>query len=247
MFVSQRVSFTESQLREAVAASTSYAEALRRVGLRPAGGNHGTIRKYVGLWKIPIDHFGSRRGPYPRGGRSPVALDAVLVEGSSYSRSVLKRRLYEAGLKHPVCELCGQGEMWHGRRMSLVLDHVNGSATDNRIDNLRIVCPNCNATLDTHCGRNKPRGRPARTCEQCGGRFRPTARSQRFCSRACSTAHNAPQRRVVPRPPLDELLEIVAQKGYLAAGRQYGVSDNAIRKWLRASGVEPPPAWPRGE
>ena len=47
--------------------------------------------------------------------------------------------------------------MWYGRRMSLVLDHVNGVSNDNRFINRRIVCPNCAATLDTHRGRNIPR------------------------------------------------------------------------------------------
>ncbi len=87
-----------------------------------------------------------------------IPLDEVLVENSTYNRFNLKRRLLAAGLLEPVCELCGQGEKWHGRRMSLVLDHINGTSNDNRIENLRMVCANCAATLDTHCGRNLPRG-----------------------------------------------------------------------------------------
>ncbi|HEY3189463.1 MAG TPA: HNH endonuclease, partial [Solirubrobacteraceae bacterium] len=71
--------------------------------------------------------------------------------------------------------------------MSLILDHINGDATDNRLENLRIVCPNCNATLETHCGRNKPPGRRASVvCEHCGGRFRAQHPAQRFCSRTCA-------------------------------------------------------------
>ncbi len=77
----------------------------------------------------------------------------MLVADSTYSRGALKRQLYAAGLKQRQCELCGQDESWRGRKMALILDHINGVATDNRIENLRIVCPNCAATLDTHCGR----------------------------------------------------------------------------------------------
>jgi hypothetical protein len=77
----------------------------------------------------------------------------VLVERSSYPRKDVKRRLFAEGLKEPRCELCGQGEIWRGRPMAMILDHINGVRDDHRLQNLRIVCPNCAATLDTHCGR----------------------------------------------------------------------------------------------
>jgi hypothetical protein len=57
VFVSRRPRFTEDELREAVAPSRCYSEALRALGLRPAGGNHGTIKKYVSRWGISIAHF----------------------------------------------------------------------------------------------------------------------------------------------------------------------------------------------
>lgn len=75
----------------------------------------------------------------------------LLVENSTTSRGAIKRNLYKEGLKERKCELCGQGEEWNGKKMSLILDHINGINNDNRLENLRIVCPNCNATLDTHC------------------------------------------------------------------------------------------------
>jgi hypothetical protein len=230
-------SFTEPQLREAIAASHSYKETMECVGLRAAGGNFRTIKKYAERWQITTDHF--RPARYG-GGKVPTPLAEVLVENSSYPRGSLKRRLFDAGLKARECELCGQTEEWHGRRMSLILDHANGGARDNRLENLRILCPNCNATLDTHCGKNKPRGRPPRVCEHCGGSFRARHADQRFCSQACSSAVIAPLRRQVERPPLAELLDEVSTSGYKAVGRRYGVSDNAVRKWIRVEGVEPP-------
>lgn len=57
-------------------------------------------------------------------------------------------------MKQPICEKCGQDENWYGEHMSLILDHINGVNDDHRLENLRIVCPNCNATLPTHCGKN---------------------------------------------------------------------------------------------
>ncbi|MBA3840011.1 MAG: HNH endonuclease, partial [Thermoleophilaceae bacterium] len=79
--------------------------------------------------------------------RKAITLDELLVENSDCSRSYVKKRLFEAGLKEKHCEVCGQDELWHGRTMSLILDHVNGVSDDNRLENLRIVCPNCAATL----------------------------------------------------------------------------------------------------
>jgi hypothetical protein len=147
-----------------------------------------TVKKHAARWGIPTDHFDPRlailealeRGRHNTGPRIP--LEEILVEESTYSRGNLKLRLYKEGIKARRCELCGQGEVWRGHRMALVLDHINGVGNDNRLENLRIVCPNCAATLDTHCGRNLPH---RRTCVGCGTEFAPTHLRHRYCSLAC--------------------------------------------------------------
>jgi hypothetical protein len=108
---------------------------------------------------------------------------------------------------------------------------------DNRIDNLRIVCANCAATLETHCGRNSRLG--PRRCELCGQQYHPRLSSQRYCSTACGSrapkpfrGRPCPERRKVERPAYELLLEQVRTHGFLATGRRYGVSDNAVRKWI---------------
>ena len=205
--------------------------------MRAAGGNHRTIRKYVEeIWRIPTDHFdpdAARVAPKKR-----VPLDEVLIEGSSYQRRALKRRLYEAGLKQPRCELCGQSEIWNGRPMSLILDHINGVWNDNRLENLRIVCPNCNATLETHCGRALRKPRKRSPCELCGREFEKKRPEQRFCSRRCGMRNTGPRIRRVERPPYEQLMAEVEATSYLAVGRTYGVSGNAIRKWVRVYEAE---------
>lgn len=228
--------YTRQQVAEAVARSKSYAEVLRHLGLRPAGGNHATLRRHVERWQISTDHFDPNVARCAASRRRATPLDEVMVEHSSYSRGHLKERLYAAGIKQPVCELCGQGPFWRGTEMSLVLDHINGVADDHRLENLRIVCPNCAATLDTHCGKNSAL-HASRVCRWCGETFRPQAAAQQFCSRACSSSRPRPDARKAERPPLSELAAQVEEEGFLATGRRYGVSDNAIRKWLRQAEV----------
>lgn len=139
--------------------------------------------------------------------------------------------------------------------MALILDHINGIADDNRLENLQSVCPNCAATLDTHCGRQNRLEHDPRTCPHCGGGFQPAYASQRYCSRDCGSRGKGdgrarPGRRKVSRPPYAHLIREVRALGFAGTGRRYGVSDNAIRKWLhqyererarKSSGATPTP------
>lgn len=91
------------------------------------------------------------------------------------------------------------------------------------------------ATLDTHCGRNVLL---VRECAVCHRPFQPTERRQRHCSKRCSgrTDRNrlrAVGARTVERPPYEQLLREIAETSWSAVGRRYGVSDNAVRKWVR--------------
>src|SRR4051794_22468709 len=99
--------YTEAEAREAAANSLSVSEALRKLGMRPAGGNHRLFKEWMERWKIPTDHFdggaSARRVP----SRTATPLNEVLVRGSTYSRNKLKQRLYLEGLKERCCEMCG--------------------------------------------------------------------------------------------------------------------------------------------
>ena len=92
-----------------------------------------------------------RRGALrPRTNRWP--LQRILAE--SKSRSSIKRRLLEAAILKNICEECGLSN-WRGRPLSIQLDHRNGSGSDHRLQNLRMLCPNCHSQTSTFGARNR--------------------------------------------------------------------------------------------
>jgi HNH endonuclease len=226
--------FSEQAARRAIQDAVCWSEALRALGYVPKGHNIRTLQRHVRRWGIDTGHFDPNLARARANARQGTPMSEILVEGSAYSRGSLKKRLFAEGMKERRCELCGQDETWRGQRMSLVLDHINGVSNDHRLENLQILCPNCAATLDTHCGRNLPR---ERDCATCGTTFEPQTIRHRYCSRSCNPGPPPgiphPERRKVPRPGCDQLFAEVDANGYLATGRQYGVSDNAVRKWVR--------------
>jgi hypothetical protein len=124
--------------------------------------------------------------------------------------------------------------------MALILDHVNGVPNDNRIENLRILCPNCAATLDTHCGLKNKKPPTVRRCARCSEEFAPKHRTQRYCSSYCGMRYDRKGvvgvpllgLRKVERPSYLDLIFDIDETSYVATARKYGVSDNAIRKWV---------------
>ena len=89
----------------------------------------------------------------PRPALSP--LDEILVKNSTYNRFHLKKRLLKQNLLENTCAICGCQPIHNGKPLVLVIDHINGVHNDNRINNLRMLCPNCHSQTDTFSGRNK--------------------------------------------------------------------------------------------
>jgi ssDNA-binding Zn-finger/Zn-ribbon topoisomerase 1 len=157
--------WTEEQLREAVKKSRSIRQVLHCLGLKEAGGNYTQIKKYLDFYRIDYSHF---TGPgWSKGlkgiGKPRIALKDILVENSNYQSYKLKKRLFIAQLKFPKCEECGWAETTTDGRIPLELDHINGNVHDNRLENIRILCPNCHSLKPTHRGLNrKNNGRVAK-------------------------------------------------------------------------------------
>ncbi|MFC1775685.1 HNH endonuclease, partial [Patescibacteria group bacterium] len=91
-------------------------------------------------------------------GKPRISLKEILTKNSSFQSYKLKKRLFKEGLKKPQCEECGWAKKSKDGRIPLELDHVNGTRTDNRLENLRVLCPNCHSLKPTHRGLNKKKG-----------------------------------------------------------------------------------------
>jgi hypothetical protein len=152
--------WTEDDLRTAVASSFSKRQVLNKLGLVEAGGNYKQVTSYIKLYKINASHFLGQKSNLGRKiPREPVySLEEILVKGSTFQSHKLKKRLFAENIKEEKCELCGWAKASIDGRIPLELDHINGDRYDNRITNLRILCPNCHSLQATHRGRNKKKG-----------------------------------------------------------------------------------------
>ena len=223
--VTKKKLFTKEELELAVKKSYCITNLLENLNKTQSGSSVKIIKKYLALYNIDISHF----NPYKKNievlkNIPHLPLSYWLQEGTKIGSSNLKEKLYKSGIKERICEKCGQTEMWNGERISLILDHINGHPKDNRIENLRIVCPNCEATLETHC-----RGYKLKLNWKEPEKPKFTAKEDDFKK----TIKKSPHERKVIRPPYEQLIREIKDNGYCATGRQYGVSDNAIRKWVK--------------
>lgn len=217
--------------------SRSLKEILENLGILCRGGSYTTVKKYIKLYDIDTSHFYTKEELYNNtigryvNNKLRSDLGEMLVENSKCKNtSHLKNRLYKEGLKERQCEDCGQTEDWRGKKMSLILDHINGNPTDNRIENLQILCPNCNATTETFSRGHKKikKQKESKNFCSCGKEINKKSKSCINC------VDKTNLKKVKNRPKYEALKCEVENFGYSAAGRKYGVSDNAVRKWIKS-------------
>lgn len=142
----------DERFAEAVKSSRTLAEVAELVGVSSLS----NVRRRIERLGLDASHF--RGQGWRRGSTVPVVaarpLDELLVEGVSLSYTAwLRQRLIREGIKEHRCEVCGLTE-WNGMPIPLELDHINGRRDDNRLENIRLICPNCHAQTPTYRVRN---------------------------------------------------------------------------------------------
>ncbi len=151
----------------------------------------------------------------------------IFIEDSPVEQTTLRRRYFLGNYSEYKCAICGQEPFWNGKELTLTLDHINGHNKDDRLENLRWICPNCDRQLDTFAGRNIQREENKNYCIDCGVEI---LQSSTRCPK-CSSIANGLKARKVERPSREQLKSLIRIKPFLQIGKEYGVTDNAVRKW----------------
>lgn len=236
--------YSKEELESIVKNSFSLAECLRKLNIIPVGGNYKTLNKNIKKFNLSTDHFtgklwskGKKIGPY----KNALKLEDILIENSTFTSSFsLKQKIIKAGLKSYICENCN-GVEWMGKPIPLELEHCNGNNLDHRIENLKLLCPNCHAQTEFYRGRNKKKYRNKLLKESVKTEKSKTSKIKFFCScgkekskRSITCIDCNKKQRISNIPNKEQLEKDFLELGsFLKVGKKYNVTDNTVRKWVK--------------
>ena len=220
--------YTKEELEKIVKQCKCMKEVILSLGYKTAnGGNSKTVKNRIEKYNISTDHF-SYVEPKVR------TFYNVFCLNSDVTQNVL-RRWYKRYSNDDKCYICGQGKIWNNKPLTMTLDHINGDNHDNRIQNLRWICPNCGSQLDTFAGKNikyknihNKKIHKDRTKKVC-----PICKENKISlhSTMCRECYFKTRRSDIPSK--EELEILIRTETFVEIGRRYNVSDNAVRKWCK--------------
>ena len=221
------------EFKKLIATSKNKSHALQRLGLIPAGSNPITLTRRIKEEGIDCTHFEqnnriARAKLLKRHAFQLIPLKYVLVINSNCHSSHLRDRLIKEGVLQNRCANCKLGAMWDNKPLTLILDHINGVHTDNRKENLRLLCPNCNSQTNTFGSKNdKFKARYRNACPICG---KDKLKSRTTCSLQCNGIRSGkisdPSTKVIIRGKQNGISNI-------RIGKEIGISERAVRKRIK--------------
>lgn len=158
--IMKRYKYTENYLTEKVKRVKSYRQLIISVGAKyPSGGLHVHLKKLIHEYGIDTTHFhgqGWNKGSFvkPPHTKESFEKEVLCLNGKGWKGGEIKKKLIIFGFKKEVCESC-LNTAWLGLPIPLELHHENGNKNDNRLENLKLICPNCHAMTDNYRGKNK--------------------------------------------------------------------------------------------
>lgn len=242
----------ESEIfKKYVLESVTWSELARKCGYNNTT-NNKTLKKRCSEENIDVSHLPvglnwmeTHNYLFPnklKGKKKP--LEEILVENNPQNGGRLRRRLINELGWEEKCLLCGL-DGWMGKPITLELDHINGNHSDNRIENLRQLCPNCHSQTKTFRVKNcktyvkvnkdssvsivdTPKEKTK--CIDCFKEIRKESTRCKYCQGKKDYNENIEKSN---RPTLKQIEKDLETMSMVAVGKKYGVSDNAVRKWIK--------------
>ena len=215
-------SYSKEELSLIVANSNSWRELGRKLGYNCNSGDLKlAIQKRVDEFNIDTSHFKTvAKNSIERNEEN------IFIENSTANQSTLRRWYLKGNYTKYECAICGQKPYWNNQELTLILDHINGQNNDDRLENLRWVCPNCNMQLPT-TNRSKNANIKKYYCIDCG---KEVSKSTTKRCQSCASKHRVISTSDMPITR-DELKDLIRSTPFTQIGAKFRVSDNAIRKW----------------
>ncbi len=230
-------SLTDKELQSLLDSSDSYVDVLKNLGLDPYSGNHRTLKSRIKASNLEIKSLTENREKAKKlhfqnlASKTKLSAESILVEDCNKSGKSLRRLLLRDNLIEYKCAECGIQNIYNNKDISLQLDHINGVNNDNRLENLRWLCPNCHSQTETFSGRNSRKN--FQECKICG---KSVGKECTYC-KTCLPSTRLDTNLKVDWPEVKDLIVQIRTTSYLATAKSLGVSDNAVRAHLRRRGV----------
>lgn len=153
---------SDEEFRQIVKNSTCFSDVLKIYGLENKGRNYYTVKDRIIELGLDNSHFTYNKKPNTW---SKIPIEDIIIKGlhPKYKTNSLKHRLYKEGIKEHICEECGLENKWNDKELVMHLDHVDGNSNNHKLDNLKILCPNCHSQTDTYAGKNVAHSSSGRT------------------------------------------------------------------------------------